>query len=113
MKNFWSKFNELVFSPIAILAFAGAYYGVYRFFGPEAGLIPPGYFTNVLAGAAVMYIAGFMATFAIRLNFYHFYLAIYDPHKLGESLKDKVSITAICVYFSYYALAIWALTSML
>jgi hypothetical protein len=60
-----------------------------------------------------MYIAGFMATFAIRLNFYHLYLAIYDPHKLGDTFKDKVVITAICVYFCYYALSIWALTSML
>ncbi len=113
MKNFWSKFNELVFSPIAILVFAAAYYGVYHFFGPEAGLIPPGYFTNVLAGAAIMYIAGWMATLAIRLNFYHFYLAIYEPRKMSESPENKLTLTAICVYFSYYALSIWALTSML
>lgn len=111
MKNFWSKFNELIFSPIAILVFAAAYYGVYRYFGPEAGLIPPGYFTNILAGAAIMYVAGFMATLAIRLNFPHYYLWVFEREK--ESISDQFKNRALCVYFAFYALSIWALTSML
>lgn len=121
MKNFWSKFNELIFSPIAILVFAAAYYAVYRFFGPEAGLIPPGYFTNVLAGAAIMYIAGFMATFALRMNFYHYYAQLFEPELMKIVLSRRkvetpgihIEILSLCVYFAFYALSIWALTSML
>ena len=109
MKNFWKKFNELLFSPIAILFFVAAYYAVYKVFGPEAGLIPPGYFTNILAGAAVMYIAGFMATLAVRLNFPEKFKILFDH----EDLYDKKETVALCVYFAFYALSIWALTSML
>jgi hypothetical protein len=109
MKNLWKKFNELFFSPLAILLFAAAYYGVYHWFGPEAGLIPPGYFTNVLAGAAVMYMAGFMATLAMRINFPEKFKTLFDH----EDLYIQKEITALCVYFAYYALSIWALTSML
>ena len=90
MKNFWSKFNELIFSPIAILVFAGAYYGVYWYFGPEAGLIPPGYFTNVLAGAAVMYIAGTMATLATRLNFPHYFKWVFERE--AEAISDNFKL---------------------
>ena len=118
MKNFWSKFNELVFSPIAILVFAAAYYGVYTYFGPEAGLIPPGYFTNVLAGACIMYMAGFMATISVRLNFPSLYLVLFDLDEFY--IKFRIStptqtelITGLCVYFAFYALSMLALTSML
>ena len=109
MKNFWKKFNELFFSPVAILVFALAYYGVYHFFGPEAGLIPPGYFTNVLAGAAVMYLAGFMATLALQINFPEKFRILFDH----EDLYHQKEIVALCVYFTFYVLSIWALTSML
>jgi hypothetical protein len=109
MKNFWKKFNELIFSPLAILVFGLAYYGVYYYFGPEAGLIPPGYFTNILAGAAVMYIAGFMASVAVRLNFPEKFKILFDD----EDYFDKQEIVSLCVYFCFYALSIWALTSML
>jgi hypothetical protein len=109
MKNFWKKFNELIISPIAILVFALAYYGVYHFFGPEAGLIPPGYFTNVLAGAAIMYIAGWMASFALKVNFPEKFKIVFDQ----EDLFYEKERTALCVYFCFYALSIWALTSML
>jgi hypothetical protein len=109
MKNFWKKFNELVFFPISILVFALAYYAVYIWFGPEAGLVPPGYFTNVLAGVAIMYIAGWIATLATRLNFPHFYRILFD-FEIEYIEKER---TALCVYFAFYALSIWALTSML
>lgn len=128
MKNFWRKFNELIFSPIAILVFAAAYYGVYKYFGPEAGLIPPGYFTNVLAGAAIMYIAGWMATLALRLNMPKNYNFLYDKEKFAEmegtdvhTVRSRIlagnylfyQIASVCAYFMYYALSIWALSSML
>jgi hypothetical protein len=113
MKKFLAKFNELLFSPIAILVFGLAYYGVYKYFGPEAGLIPPGYFTNVLAGAAIFYIAGFMSTFAIWITFRELYLILFDPEKIEGVVYEYQKTLATCVYFAFYALSIWALTSML
>lgn len=113
MKNLWAKFHELIFSPIAILVAALAYYAVYKIWGPEAGLIPPGYFTNILAGAAVMYIAGWMATLALMLNFNRFYLFIFDWEKIEGQIPMPLYYCALCAYFAFYALSIWALTSML
>jgi hypothetical protein len=108
-RNFWKKWNEVVFAPFSLLVFALAYYGVYIWFGPEAGLIPPGYFTGVLAGACIMYIGGWMASLAVKLNFPHFFKILF----VSEIEYVEKERTALCVYFGYYALSIWALTSML
>jgi hypothetical protein len=109
MRNLWKKFNELVFGQIAILFFALVYYLIYVFFGPEAGLMPPGYLTGILAGAAVFYIAGAMASFATWMNFPEKFGILFDH----QDLYQEKEIISLCVYFSFYALSLWALTSFL
>lgn len=93
-----------------MLVFFAGYYFVYKKFGPEAGLIPPGYFTNILAGAMIMYVAGMMATMATKFNFPKYYYSIFVTN-FAE--KESITITGLCIYFLYYGLSVWALTALL
>lgn len=111
--NNWAKFNELVTSPISLLVLALGYYLVFKFWGPEAGLMPPGYFTNVLAGAAIMHISGFMASYSLKFNKPTSFLIVFDPEKIEGEISFLDKALASCEYFAFYALSIWALTSML
>lgn len=93
-----------------MLVFFAGYYLVYQHFGPEAGLIPPGYFTNILAGAMIMYVAGMMATMATKFNFPKYYYSIFVTNFVE---KESITITGLCIYFLYYGLSVWALTALL
>lgn len=110
VNSFIRKYNELLISPFALLVFFGGYYWVYQTFGPEAGLVPPGYFTNVLAGGVIMYVSGVMTTLAMKLNFPEFYQIIF--HQENKRVSNSL-ILSVCIYFAYYGLALVALTSML
>jgi hypothetical protein len=99
----------LVLSPLAMLIFFAGYYLVYQQFGAEAGLIPPGYFTNILAGAMIMYLSGMMATMSTKFNFPKFYQIIF----LHSGPFNSQTITGLCIYFLYYGFSIWALTALL
>jgi hypothetical protein len=110
VNSFLRKYNELLISPLALMVFFAGYYWVYQTFGPEAGLVPPGYFTNVLAGAVIMYVSGVMTTLAMKLNFPDLYkVIVHQEHKRISNLL----ILSVCIYFAYYGLALLALTSML
>lgn len=110
VNRWWRIWNELVLSPLAMMVFFGGYYFVYQQFGPEAGLVPPGYFTNILAGAMIMYVAGMMATMATKFNFPQYYHSIFVSNL---ALKENIIITGLCIYFLYYGLSVWALTALL
>ena len=110
VNRWWRIWNELVLSPLAMLVFFAGYYLVYQHFGPEAGLIPPGYFTNILAGAMIMYVAGMMATMATKFNFPKYYYSIFVTNFVE---KESITITGLCIYFLYYGLSVWALTALL
>jgi len=110
VNRWWRIWNEMVLSPLAMLVFFAGYYFVYQHFGPEAGLVPPGYFTNILAGAMILYIAGIMATMATKFNFPKFYHIIFVTN---YSPKESETITGLCIYFLYYGFSIWALTALL
>ena len=92
------------------MVFFAGYYYVFQTFGPEAGLVPPGYFTNVLAGGVIMYISGVMTTLAMKLNFPDQYQVIF--HQDNKRVNSSM-ILSVCIYFAYYGLALLALTSML
>jgi hypothetical protein len=110
MKSFFNRWNEVFISPLALIAFALGYYFVSVKFGAEAGLIPLGYYTNIFAGLAIMYIAGVMASLAFKLNFGHFYFLVFK--KEIQTTNSKF-ILGVCIYFGFYVLSIWALTSIL
>ena len=110
VNSFIRKYNELFISPFALLVFFAGYYYVFQTFGPEAGLVPPGYFTNVLAGGVIMYISGVMTTLAMKLNFPDQYRVIF--HQDNKRVTSSM-ILSVCIYFAYYGLALLALTSML
>jgi hypothetical protein len=110
VNSFLKKYNELIISPIALIVFGLVYTWVYKVFGPEAGLIPFGYFTNVLAGGVIMYVGGVMSTLAMKLNFPRSYEQIF---KQDNQEASKELILSVCVYFAYYGLSLLALTSML
>lgn len=109
LNKWWRIWNELVLSPLAMLIFFAGYYLVYQQFGAEAGLIPPGYFTNILAGAMIMYLSGMMATMSTKFNFPKFYQIIF----LNSGPFNSQTITGLCIYFLYYGFSIWALTALL
>ena len=110
VNSFIRKYNELFISPFALMVFFAGYYYVFQTFGPEAGLVPPGYFTNVLAGGVIMYISGVMTTLAMKLNFPDQYQVIF--HQDNKRVNSSM-ILSVCIYFAYYGLALLALTSML
>jgi hypothetical protein len=110
VNSFIRKYNELLISPFALMVFFAGYYWVFQTFGPEAGLVPPGYFTNVLAGAVIMYVSGVMTTLAMKLNFPESYRVIF--HQETKQVTKSL-ILSVCIYFAYYGLALIALTSML
>jgi len=110
VNSFIRKYNELFISPFALMVFFAGYYYVFQTFGPEAGLVPPGYFTNVLAGGVIMYVSGVMTTLAMKLNFPDQYRVIF--HQENKRVTSSI-ILSVCIYFAYYGLALLALTSML
>jgi hypothetical protein len=108
--KFLRKWNEALLSPLALLILAVTYYLIYLNFGPEAGLIPPGYVTQFLLGGCVLYIGGFMASFSMKLNFPPLFKHLFEDDHI---ITNSRTILSVCVYFGYYFLAVWSLHSAL
>lgn len=109
--DFFRKWNELIFSPISLLVAALGWYLMYRFLGESSGVMPPGYLVNILFGAFIFYVAGFMASFGLKLNFPKYFHWMFDRE--SESFENQFKWRALCAFFILYCLAVWSLTSML